>query len=83
MKILQTDTPYTFSAEPYWKFSDMFVSVVTTEDNTFPDSGNLSLIADKWEKYGNDSLLTSDTIIGNKIRINDIAMIDFEIYSET
>lgn len=64
---------FTYSVEPYWKFSDMYLSVVETQCRLKREY--LQSIANIWEDYSDD-ILTSDTINGNVIKIKDVAMID-------
>lgn len=76
---LQICCEYTFSTEPYWKFSDMFVSSVEIKRNILPEDEQLQLIADKWEKYSNN-ILTSDTIVDNTIKVSDITMVNIWLF---
>ena len=64
---------YSYSVEPYWKFSDMYKAVVQSQSSLKREC--LQSIADIWEDYSDD-ILTSDTITGNVIRLENIAMID-------
>ena len=75
MEKLRICDEYTCSIEPYWKFPDMFLSVVESRCNILPKDQQLQLIADKWKKYS-EFILTSDTIVDNTIKVSDIAMID-------
>ncbi len=74
IKNLQIKGEYTCFIEPYWKFSDMFVSNVETQCGTFPKNECLQRLANKWME-SSDRVLTTDTIPDNTIKISDIAMI--------
>ena len=78
MSKLQICDKFSCEIEPYWKFSDMVVSVVETDCNIFPKDERLELIANKWQKCSK-FILTSDTITDNAIKISDIAMVDIWI----
>lgn len=69
---LEISDEYTYTVEPYWKFSDMFEAVVQTQCQLNRDC--LQSIADIWIEHPID-ILTTDTIDGNALKIKDIAMI--------
>ena len=66
---------FRFTIEPYWKYEDMVVSIVEIDSNNIPKDEQLNLIAEKWEKYSK-SIITSETINENIIKIPDVAMIN-------
>lgn len=66
------------TSEPYWKFSDMYVTCAATLGNFYPDDQLLDNIADVWWDHS-ESIGTSDTTPDNTMKISDLAMITLTI----
>ena len=73
LSLLEIKDIVSISSELYWKFSDMYKAVVQSQSSLKREC--LQSIADICEDYSDD-ILTSDTITGNVIRLENIAMID-------